>query len=439
VTRHGLWLGILVAALNSSAFAQSSPSLPSTSGVSNTTSIQNPANPRAPEEVLRGDTVAGRARADYDALGQRVGGFILYPDLQVQEAYNSNIFYTDTNKTRDFITTINPNLDLRSNWNQHALNMHFDANIVRYAHTSSENYEDYTVAADGRVDILHDARGYGGGAYRVRHEPRYSPNNIFGATEPTEYSDIAANLAGEKEFNRLSFRLDGNYDKYTYQDVRSNSGALIQQSLRDHDEKQVSLRTGYEFAPLRQVYLLTAVNSRDYDTTSDIFGFDRSSTGYTVAVGARYDVTGVIFADGFIGYREQDYKDPRLATASGMSGGAALTWNVTRLTTVTGSIVRDVQETVISGASSYFGTRFALGVDHELLRNLILNGNVSYENDAFEGISRSDDLYSAGAGARYLINNNFWLSGGYQYLTRKSDASTNFDDNVIFGRIAAHL
>jgi hypothetical protein len=233
--------------------------------------------------------------------------------------------------------------------------------------------------------------------------------------------------------------VDGNYDKYTYQDVRSNSGALIQQSLRDHDEKQVALRTGYEFAPLRQVYLLTAVNSRDYDATADIFGFDRSSTGYTVAVGARYDVTGVIFADGFIGYREQDYKDPRLATASGMSGGAALTWNVTRLTTVTGSIVRDVQETVISGASSYFGTRFALGVDHELLRNLILNGNVSYENDDFQGITRSDDLYSAGAGARYLINNNFWLSGGYQYLKRKSEASTNFDDNVIFGRIAAHL
>jgi hypothetical protein len=439
VTRHGFWLGILVAALSTSAFAQT---LPSTTGPSNTPTTPNPTRPQVPEEVVRGDTVAGRARPDYDPLGQRLGGFLLFPDLQVQEAYNSNIFYTPTNRTRDYVTTINPNLDLRSNWDQHALNLHADANIVRYAHTSSENYEDYSLGGDGRVDVLHDLRGYGGAAYRVRHEARYSPDNIFGAATPTEYSDTAANLAGEKEFNRLSFRLDGNYDKYEYKDVRANSGAVIAQHLRDHDEKQVALRTQYEFAPLRQIYLLTAYNDRSYDNNSDIFGFNRNSTGYTVAVGARYDVTGVIFADGFIGYREQDYKDSRLATASGMSGGAALTWNVTRLTTVTGSVVRDVQETVISGASSYFGTRTALGVDHELLRNLILNGNVSYERDDFEGIDRADDLYSAGAGARYLINNNFWLSGGYQYLQRDSNgtsASTGFKDNVVFGRISAHL
>ncbi len=79
-------------------------------------------------------------------------------------------------------------------------------------------------------------------------------------------------------------------------------------------------------------------------------------------------------------------------------------------------------------------------VDHELLRNLLLNANVGYENDAFGGISRSDDYYLAGAGAKYLISHNFWISGGYNFAHRESSvAGTNFDDHIFFGRISAHL
>jgi len=438
VVRRSLFLGLSMALLSSGAFAQG-VGLPNPAAPASTVPGGPGAGYKPPEEVIRGDTVAGRARPDYDAIGVRVGGFMFYPDLQVQESYNSNIFYTNTNKTRDYITNINPNLDLRSNWNQHALNFHADANIARYAHTSSENYEDYTVGADGRVDIYHDARGYGGAAYRVRHEPRYSPDNIFGASTPTQYDDVALNLAGEKEFNRLSFRLDGNYDKFSYNDVRTNAGTLIRQSLRDHDEKQLALRTGYEIAPLRQVYLLTALNWRTYDSNSDLFGFNRSSNGYTLGVGARYDVTGVVFLDAYVGYRRQEYDDARLSTASGAAGGAQLTWNVTRLTTIYGGLTRDVNETVIAGASSYFATRLTLGADHEVLRNLILSANVGYERDDFQGLSRTDNLWSAGTGARYLLNRNFWLSGGYQYFNRSSDAAVNFDDHVLFARVSAHL
>ena len=401
---------------------------------------QNQAQPKAmPEEVPRGATVAERPRPDYDPLGIRLGGFLLYPDLAVQEAYNTNIYATENNRQGDFITTITPSLDLRSDWNNHALRLHADTRLARYADQNSEDYTDYTLSTDGRVDVLHDLRFYGGAGYALRHEPRSSPDNQ-GGTEPTEYALYSAQAAIEKVFNRLSLRLDGRAERYDFSNVRNSSGATIDQSGRNRDQGEIALRAGYELAPLRQVYLQGALNTRDYDAARDANGFARSSNGYGLVVGTEYDLTGVTFLDVFAGYRQQDYDDARLQNMSGWTAGAKLTWNVTRLTTVTAGLTRDIEETTLSGASGYFATRTEVRVDHELLRNLLLNARLGYEQDAFEGISRDDDYFSAGLGAKYLMNRNFSLSGGYGYRMRESSAAnSDFVENVIFLRLSAHL
>jgi hypothetical protein len=409
--------------------------------VSIAAAAQQPAPPPQPkpDEVPRGETVLSRPRPDYDPLGIRLGGFMLLPDLTLGETYNSNLFATRGNKVSDFITSITPTVDLRSNWNNHALNFHFDTTMVRHVNRTLEDYNDFTVGIDGRLDILHDLRVFAGTGYRIRHEGRDSPNDL-GGREPTEYDDLYLTLAGEKEFNRLSLRLDGAVHRYTFRDVVSNGGFLLQQSLRDRDEERIGLKLGYELAPLRQVYAQASHNWRNYDAGLDISGFNRDSTGYSFVVGTDYDLTGIIFINAFVGYRQQDYEDPRLSTARGPTAGATLTWNVTRLTTVTGRVSHDVQETVVPGASSYFATVAQLRVDHELLRNLILNASVGYENDSFEGISRDDNYYSGSAGARYLINNNFSLSGGYSYRNRDSSSSLiNFDEHLVFIRLSSHL
>ena len=407
--------------------------------------IPPPPAPRKPlpEEVERGQTVLSRPRPDYDPVGIRAGGFIFYGDVDAQETYNSNVFYTPSDEKNDFITSVNPSIDLKSNWNVHALNFHADADQVTYARFHQNNYFDYSLSTDGRLDIYNDARMYGGVGYAVRHLPLYSPNNVPNTQAPIQYSDLSGNLAGEKEFNRLGFRLDANYDAYRYWDAvltPAAGGGISRQSLEDYDDKRVGLKTSYELVPGRSVYLLTAGDWRDYKNSIDLTGVNRTSHGYTVAAGARYDLTGITFIDGYIGYRQQFYDDAALKTLSGPAAGLQITWNVTRLTTVTGSVTRDIQETVVSGSSGYFATLAQVKVDHELLRNLLLNANVGYENDDFGGISRSDDYYLAGAGAKYLINHNFWISGGYNFAHRESNvAGTNFDDHIFFGRISAHL
>lgn len=409
------------------------------SGLSASASAQTATRELPPDEVPRGATVAERPRPDYDPAGVRLGGFLLLPDLTVTESFNSNIYATQNNPASDFITAVAPKLDLRSDWGSHALNLHADSTIVRYATHDSENYNDYTLAADGRVDVLRDLQLFGGAGYQVRHEPRSSPDNQNGI-EPTEYSVAAVNAGVEKTFNRLVMRLDGKAERYVYQDVSAANGATISQSGRDRDQGELSLRSGYEFAPHRQVYVLGAVNNRRYDNTLDSGGFARDSDGYLMALGTSYDIDGVIIVDIYAGYREQDYDDARLKTIGGWTSSGKLTWNVTRLTTVTGTLSREIEETTLANASGYFATVANLRADHELLRNLLLNASVGYEDDDFEGIGRSDRYYTGNIGAKYLLNRNFSLSAGYGYRTRNSDAaSSDFSENVVFLRLSSHL
>lgn len=388
-------------------------------------------------EPERGETVLTRRRPEYDPIGVRMGGFMLYPELGLQQSYNSNIFATSSNEQSDFITSVEPSLDLRSNWNNHALNLHADSQVVSYWDNDDENYTDYTLSADGRIDVLRDLRLFAGAGYQIRHEPRSSPDNQ-GGTEPTEYSVTGANLGAEKDFNRLSFRLDGKTERYEYDNVRTSAGTVIDQSGRDRDQHEIGLRTSYEIAPLRKVYLITNVNTRDYDTLTG--GFNRDSDGYLVGAGTQYDLTGLVFLDAYAGYRSQDYSDSRLREMSGWASGIKVTWNVTPLTTVTGTLDRDIQETTQANASGYFQTKAELRVDHELLRNLILTASLGYQNDDFQGISRDDDYTLAGLGAKYLINRNFTLSGGYGYRSRDSNVTGgDFDENVVMVRLGAQL
>jgi hypothetical protein len=413
---------------------------------------QPPVPPTLPDEIPRGQTVAERPHPDYEPVGAPIASFTLYPNLTLGESWNSNILGTKTSPLSDFISSIQPSMDLKSNWDTNALNFHFDDSFQKYAEHSDQDYNDYTFSSNGRLDVQQDLQLFGGIGYSVRHEPVYSPNNpgvispLFTTIVPEQYSDLAANAAVQKTFNRLTVRLDANYDKFNFANVASATGVPVQMSLENYDQELLTVKTSYEIAPLRSVYLLATYDWRNYEFPVDLTGVNRTSQGYTAAAGISYDLTGITFLDLYAGYLQQNYIAP-LPSVSGPTGGVKLTWNVTRLTTVTANLAHGVAETLLPGASSYLDTTTTLTVDHELLRNLILDGYIGYEQQAFQGVSRTDDYYSAGVSAKYLINRHFWVSLGYTYLTRNSSgvvSDTNqsvydFNQNIILLSFSAHL
>jgi hypothetical protein len=377
----------------------------------------------------RGETVLTRDRPELEPMGVRVGSFLVLPSITGAEEFNSNIFATPDEEVSDFITHVLPSLIIDSDWAVHRLTFRADADIGVYADNEDENFQDYRVGAAGRLDISSMSHFALGADFKHLHEARDSPDDVGGA-EPTEFNDIAATAEFYQEFGRFRARVLGTFDDLNFDDV-PGAGGDINNDDRDRYETEGTVRLGYELVPEYEAYAQGSYNVRNYDAATDDNGFDRDSNGFSGDVGIEVDFGGITFGDFFIGYRAQYYDDPEFETIDGLDAGAHLVWNVTPLTTVTGTLRRSIGETVSEDSSGFIGTEFDLTVDHELLRNLILGAEARYVNRDYEGIDRIDDVYEAGINANYMLNRNVYLGGGYEYHSRHSTfAEEEYDQHV---------
>jgi hypothetical protein len=390
--------------------------------------------------IRRGETVFDRDRPELEPLGIRLGTFVAFPSVAVREEYNDNIFATDTNEVDDFVTHVLPGVRIVSDWNNHELRFDADADVGRYNDNDREDFEDYTVRASGRLDVLRSTSISGSAAYRARHEQRSSPDDVAGI-EPTLYDVQSANISGRHQFNRLNVTLGAGIDRYDFDDVATSTGAIINNDDRDRDTLNTSLRLGYELVPEYEAFLRGTYNVTDYDANLDDTGVNRDSDGYEFVAGIELDFGGLTFGDFFAGYRAQEYDSAVLKDSSGPVIGADVTWNASPLTTLIGTVSREIRESTqqdASGnnASGRFFTTLGMSAQHELLRNLLLGLDASVSEDDFQGISRTDDIYRIGLNATYLVHRSVTLSGGYNYLVRDSSvAAADFVENSFFVQV----
>ncbi|PKQ05924.1 MAG: hypothetical protein CVT72_08095 [Alphaproteobacteria bacterium HGW-Alphaproteobacteria-11] len=366
--------------------------------------------------------VRDRARPGYDAAGIRAGGFMVYPEASVTGTYNDNIFASDVGEVDDFITTLAAGVAVQSNWNRHALNLNAGLAQYLYADNSDEDRFDWNIGGNGRVDVTRDTNLSGGLSYAELHEDRGAPNAVGLAAEPTEYSLFRADIALAHRFNRVTTRVGAGYTDYDYDDTPLIGGGIADQDFRDREEFEQFARLGYDVSPDTNLYIQGTLNQREYDLKPPVVALNRDSDGYAVVGGADFRLTNLAQGEVYIGYQEQSFDDPTLPNISGLAFGAAVDWFVTPLTTVRIDAASTVEETVAAGSSGFLDQSVGLGIDHELMRNVIVGARASYANQDFEGIGRSDDVIRAGLGVDYLINRNFSAGLEYGFTNRDSNA-----------------
>jgi hypothetical protein len=379
---------------------------------------------------LERHSVFERPRPDYDPLGIRTGSFLVFPTAKLAESYDTNVFATTTNTKSDLYTTLSPGIAARSDWNVHALGFSAKADTRRYMTQANENATNFAVRGDGRLDVLRDIYALGGAGYQLLHEERSSPDSVNGK-KPVEYHVTSANLGYVHELGRLGARVDASVDSFSFNNATKSTGATINQHDRDRIVYAVAPRLTYEIVPGYHAFAKLSGNGRDYVQKFDSRGFQRSSKGYEVDLGTALDFTHVVNGEVFIGYLSQFYDDPRLKTVSGLAFGGTVLWNVTQLTSVRAIVSRTIQETtqfatvgnVTTDAGSYLQSVFTLSLEHELLRNVLLSGLVSYVNSDYQGITRTDDQIDVSIAARYLITRNLSATADLTYTTRSSDVT----------------
>ena len=290
------------------------------------------------------------------------------------------------------------------------------------------------VGLNGAYDI---ARGFylsGGASWQHLHEERGSPNSTVGnLSGPIEFDLGVYNLGLTRKMGVIGIDLDFDARQWAYE----NSDAFNNDS-RDRTEYIGTATLSYEFTRDYNIFTRFILNNRDYDRSLDLQGFQRDSDGWEAQIGADLALTNLITGEFYGGYTEQSYEDNRFGTVDGIVYGTSFLWNATELTSVRGTIDREVRDSVLADVSSFLQTTYRVSVEHELRRNILLGTAFQYQELDFDGIGteRTDNAYEVVAGGRYLVGRNVTLTLDYTYRTRATDAADlDFVENAVQGGI----
>ena len=163
-----------------------------------------------------------RLADSYQPKGVDLGAFLLMPKVEVEEAFNSNVYATAYNAKTDLITSVKPDLSLRSRFARHALNVHLSADNFTYKSYSSENHLDVSGDVDGRLDIGAASelnlftRLYSG------HEDRTSPDDS-GGYRPTPTHGFVGRLGGKTDTGHVTFLSDVTAQRMVFEAVSTGS------------------------------------------------------------------------------------------------------------------------------------------------------------------------------------------------------------------------
>lgn len=383
---------------------------------------QVPLSPQQP--LLPGETVTGRPRPYLDPSGVHTGEFFWFPRGEVDEAYNSNIFALPS-PTRDWITALQPTLDVLSGYPRDALSLHAGAAFQQYAINPTQNTQTGFTSVDGRLEVGSASALYGTAEAAHLYIPRTSPNSPGNAAEPVTYNNYTGKIQYAETGFRLGYEADLGLQATEYNAVPAIGGGMLPQSSGDVTTPQAALRVSYEFVPDYEAYIRSSGTFFAYQHTTP-GGVRFNSTVYRVDLGLRILPRHIMYGEAYIGYLREVFALSSLGFVNSPDGGGRLIWNITRLTTLTFDGLRTFQTTNPSIGvigTGYLYSSATANVDHELRHNWLLNANVGYENDQFQGISRTDNVLSAGFNMKYLINRNLYVGPFYTFQKRTSSGS----------------
>jgi hypothetical protein len=369
----------------------------------------------------RNTSVTERARPDFQAGGIRSGAFLVYPRVEAGIAYTDNVFGSGVDEKSDTYFTVNPSVTVRSNWSRHSLNLEGGARLRRYSEEDTADQDGLYAEADLRLDANRTFQLFTGAAIRQLYEEPSSSGYPDDVTEAVEF--VQSGVYGRGVFAaaaRVRMILAGDYHEFDFEDSRNFAGAVIDQDGRDQAIWRVSARGEYGLTPETSLFLQATYSESRYEEDF-LFGLPaRDGEELRVLAGASFDLTAVTRGSIGVGLVEHDYDSALYGKLDGVVADARVEYFPTGLTTLTLTASRSVYDSVIGPSGGYFSNGVGLRVDHELLRNLLLNAEAGYRKNDFDSIDREDEITSFTAGARYLANRSIGVGAAVSHVERDS-------------------
>jgi hypothetical protein len=357
-----------------------------------------------------GVTVQSRLHPDYDPPGVRLGGFVLHPQADTGIGYDSNPLGASGGHgslgLHDAASAL-----LASDWSRDGIAGYVSADNDRYPSLPAQNQTNWTAALGGTMAIGRDALTLGASQLSL-HQSRTDIAALpTDAPLPYTVRDVRASYA--LGLDRLTLTPSADLAAFRYGSA-TIQGLPESQTYRDRDVLTAGLAAQYELAPLRNVVaVFRGIDSRY--TTPQAGAPSQASTGWVMLAGLDYDDDAVWRFRLLAGGEIRQFAAPQYRTHTAPVAEGSAMWMPSGLTTLTATLTRSIEDPDQEGQAGYTLTALRLAVDHEYLRNLLLQGAVQGQSAVGLQGGGTQNAVTAIAGTTWLINRALRLSATYSF------------------------
>lgn len=368
-----------------------------------------------------------RELEEYEPVGGRIGSFLLYPSAEARIEYDDNILALPQGGADDVELTVRGAARLESQWQRHRIEASAYIQQSIHGRFSTEDVTEGGARLNGRLDIDRDTSARLVASFDSLAENRANITSAREAREPTRFRRADALFSLARELGTIQLIGDAQIVVLDFDDALAADGAVVEQDFRDSVYLRGSLSAAVDISPRVSALVRGQVDRLSFSGDPDIPDpFDRDTTGYALEAGVRLELANLLFGEIRAGVLHRDVDDPSAEGLTGVSFGANLTWTLTPLTTLRFFADRQVEEGGSQLVSGNVRSQARLVVEHELLRNLVLEGQAGFARiDTVGQVDESADEYNLMAEATWRLDRNFRVFA-------RADRFQRFSDDTFF-------
>lgn len=364
------------------------------------------------------------------AFAWEKGSTIVHTGVNVEERWDSNIFYDPTGEKDDFITIITPKISGEQGFgpsDKHKIKADYKVDLGMFGKYHSQNYGNHNILGEVALDF-------------DEYTLTVSDNFLFTSDRAgTEFD--SRNLRKENtgkavlgmKFNKLAF--DVGYSHYIV--------AFHSNSLGGFDRYENSVwTTGYvQVMPKTQALLEYKYKNIQYNHTSG-----RNANDNSVLAGVKGEITAKLTGIAKAGYKYKGYINAPSGQEDFSSAvvNTYLTYAPLERLNILFGYEREGFESTYSNNNYYTGDHFITDVNYKLGNSdFTAKGTGEYFRNDYpeigtgETVARLDNIWGVGGGVEYSPKEWLVCGVGYKYNKRDSNiASRTYDQHIVMTNVS---
>ncbi|MCW3475473.1 outer membrane beta-barrel protein [Limobrevibacterium gyesilva] len=382
-----------------------------------------------------GVTVASRERPEYDPPGVHAGSFVIRPQFATSVGYDSNAIFRTPGRSSMAVRNSGSVL-ATTNWSSDNANAFVSFDNVVYPDVSGQNYTAWSGTLGKVFDFGRDRLTLAA-SHLTLYQTSRDINTPQALNEPGQYqiNNIRASFEATRGLFYLVPALQ--YTTYRYSNVIAG-GQPLNQTNRNRDMLEGQLTTKIGDALLRDFAVVLRGASIHY-TSPQVGQPNRDADAISVLAGIDHVASAVWRFRALAGYQVRWFHSSAFNTVSAPILEANVIYSPSGLTTVTATLTRAIQDAANEFAATYISTAARLTIDHELWRNVLLNGHVSLEQAQYQQGGGNEAFINGGTGVTWLVNRNVRIAATYDHITKHPTSGSNINEDVVLIRLLLGL